>query len=1106
MSSSEHVTNQTHDGDGDNVAGNKYVHNAVNAKAFYEPIEEVLNLSRKRKFDESIKKLEALEAASSLDNDAKSLLKVCRIYLSLQKNFQNTDIDATRLAKLSNSTDELIRDLAISSQIRLDIGQSRNDDASKRYQMLDESFLHSKEVFFELAASENDIRDYFKSNKLSLTEQELCGLMRGATRIKAFTLTEEIGARLTITFPDINSEILIAFANLASINEELIGKHYWAINAKVRDQLIEHCKTFGDLLERTQGEDSRVVEQASTLAHYTLGEYEPLLTSLWKYNAEVRKVAPETSVALSYQFQKISPEDNEPSSKLSRALIDPGYKDELIKELIEQNVLTPSDSQLLVKLGDSSSISRWIEAGGQVSSEIELEKDILDIELKVRAVYGVDDKKGSFKIAKDIDSFLTKHGNEVKSLNPVNILELMERLNNIDLPDSSAKLAKFFIPDSDMWLSPITNCYLRALLYSEQHMTLASVLSEINSDTWDSSTWQIKAQQLAGQHKYVEAVKAASESTKLNPLSSQSWCQLLACKIASKAEGSTIIDIIKSIPNNLFEEPSENGYWLLFIAAKYDCFDLTERVALKWFIDSPEDNAVAFTNLNFTFAVEGIEKKLHYTDKVDDCMALSYEVENKPYLKLLCETTKPSNYTLDINSDRGMALITMEEGQETIDGINEVKLLKKIPPYQAAISIAKDIRLDINDGSDCFYAFEVPSKPDQMLATITKKISLANKGMEALKSLDIPVYLKGARYSKFEPVKAALTLFTDSMGIIKPLPGFGENKPLKIIIDVYGACYLALAGTVNALLRSDIELIMTVETKLLIQSWIDDVNREDYLTIGFNSEGSLRLDTYEDMKVKTSTLQENLRLLTTHALSPDINLVDYPSEISKIADSVDPSVMSSLKLSIANDIPWFCIDLTFAQLSQSGSYKIVNCAQFLPTLLANTPLSSKIDGLYIHLHCQLPYILCFNELAELADSNRKESNQLLLDLLKKNQVSGMTIEMAAQFLSSVFMIALLGAVNDEREKIEELFYQCCNNTRLCDMSKDAEFKVALMLHNSFRVAHNVPGLVRIIQNLAARYISGHFLSFRRINEHLYAMSQNMDLKGKDDGNDYPNQP
>ena len=1079
---------QFHSGNGDNVAGDKIVKSAVNARQFYEPISEVLDLSRKRKFEDSFKKLEILEATGSLESCALQLLKVCRIHITLQQNVNKIEITPTSLLELAKSKEMLVKDLATSCLIRLDIKDEKHADAEIRFNSSGESDLNSKETFFELVALENQISDYFYSNQLNLTEQELCGLMRGAIRLKSHSLANDIGSRLIRVSPDINSNILTVIAKISQLNEDLIGKHYWSINSKSKKKLIVLCQLLQDLLEKTDGQDERVVGYASAMADYILGDYKPLTDTLWKFNSAVSQVAPDTSKVLNYVYQELTPEDEHPTNTFSRALKDPAYKNELISTLTQRSTLSSEDSQILIKLGDSSSISKWLESGGQISSDAELERDILHIEMKVLTALAADDVDKS-KIRNDINDFLSKHESEVGCLNPVNIVGITDQLISLGLSDSAAQLAKQFVPNADIWLSPITESYLKALLYSDQFMTLAAVLSEIDTDDWDVSTWQIKAQQLANQHKYLDAAEAVREAIKLKPYSPYSWYLLLSYFFANNSDKTIISDAIKEIPIEVFSEPSDYGYWLLQMAAMYSNFELTERIALRWFTESPESNAVQLTNLHFGLAIRKSEKELVVKDEIDNCVGVSFELEGQPHLKLICDGTKPANsHIIDRDSRRGKLLSDMDVGEVVIEGVNEIRLLQKLPPFQAAIQIATEIRTAINDGSDSFHAFQVPSDPDEMFEAVKKKITLANSGTDRLKSLDIPLYMKGARYDKHDPVKAALTLYTDPLAKIPPLPGFGQSQPSKIVIDSYGACYLSLIGAVDALIKSDIELVMTLETKALIQSWIDEVNREDYLTVGINSEGDLFRNTYEDMKFKTSGLQENLSRLASHSNSPALSLVDYPTELSKIADLVDSSVMSSLKMSIANSIPWFCVDLTFGQLAQNNGQDVVDCGHFLSNLLADTSLNLKIDGLHIHLNCQLPYIISLREIIQLANSYEKDANDLLLALLKKYQVPELPLKAAAKFFASLWMLVLFRASDTKDEKVEEIFYQCCNNIRHCDMNQEAEYKVALMLQHCFAEASNINGLVRVVRNFAAKYLSGQFMSFNRTNQHLQALA------------------
>ena len=95
----------------------------------------------------------------------------------------------------------------------------------------------------------------------------------------------------------------------------------------------------------------------------------------------------------------------------------------------------------------------------------------------------------------------------------------------------------------------------------------------------------------------------------------------------------------------------------------------------------------------------------------------------------------------------------MTVGENNTFSNQEIILHERLPPFIAAFRVATELRQKINDGTDCFYAFQMPDDPDQMIATLKKKLNHDTEREDMiLKEERIPIMTKGVHLYENSPL------------------------------------------------------------------------------------------------------------------------------------------------------------------------------------------------------------------------------------------------------------------------------------------------------------------------------------------------------------------
>ena len=1090
---------QCHSGPGDNVLGDKIINQAIQPKNIHTSIQYILTELRHRQPAHATEQLNTLKTTSNQDTNTTDTLNIIQILVDLAEDNPPTDSYQQLNNYLKKTNDPLCKDIALSTQIRFDAKNNNLSDARDRYRNIETHGEYTNEAYFEFIAEYTEIEDIFKSKRLQLTEPELCGLIRGCIKHNYPHKALNIAEHLLSISPSFNSDVLIILSKINILNLENEQNTYWKITASARRKLHLLCDEVIDLLNKCDGSDSRIIDVSSSLLHFMFAEYKPLADACWKHIAKIEKLRPEVAEKLRLQYERHPSNLENISHKIVRAQEDPSYRQKVITEIIQSPDISTEESAILSNIGDKASIQEWMNAGGNISSTNQLESDFSILNLKVLACDG---KPETIEILRSLtNKLISNHQSELINLNPTWSLDLAYKLIDLGISAVACELLKPQIPASDIWPSPIVRCYLNALLESQQIMTLNTTLSEIDRSDWDDFIWQINARLSGLQHKYEDAINSTEESLKLNPQSLYTWYHLIYFHKKNGDNKELITQALNRIPDKLFYQASKIGYQLLNEFAVTGNFEKSELFLLNWFINNPNECAINFTNFQLSMTMTDCEDDiLNPKATVGSCIGgVTYAADGKISTKLLITDEITSHQSLlSTSSPLGQLLSEMEVTETKQHGMQKIDLIERHPPYIAAFHIALTLRQALNDGSDCFHSFQLPEDPKEMLESLEQKLIATSPNKNTIYSdPNIPLFMKGHHYSSSNPVKSALYHLTVKQSIKQPLPAFGEENSEQVILDIYSASYLALTGLIHGLEHIKISTVITIETKQYIEQWLYDVNRDDYLTLSAHPDGGLLRQTADDVRQQTAKIQEafNLILSDSEIISP--NLVDIPPDVLRIDDAVDLSVLSSLKLSITNEIHWLCIDPIFAQLTGVSDFKTVNANLFFSNLATNLILEEKLQGLSLHAFSGLPYPLTFEEMIQLSKSKDIHSQYCLVELLKMNPKAFSSTETAIQFLHQILVSVLANAyfdgeilnglrANNPRNNglTERIFNACCYISMQCDDKQEAEHKLAMLLASLLLRFNEIQPMCILINDMGSVFITGHFLNLDALNRYI----------------------
>jgi hypothetical protein len=579
------------------------------------------------------------------------------------------------------------------------------------------------------------------------------------------------------------------------------------------------------LINESKGTELRLFNIAAPIWQYLLGEHKELNEVFWKYIDVVENNNPEIANIIYNTYAKDVSQLKQTAAdyRYWKVAKDKSYQKQVLSELLSKKEISADDFIILKEFSNLKDIGQWVNSGGIITGEEEIAIDFSNLQLNLLTLAN---EKHPIKIEKtekvrlQAETTIAKYHDKLASLNPFLLLELAESLSLYpELSESVCDLIKPILPATDIWVSRIVECYLNALLSSQQLMTLASVLSNIKKSEWNSFVWRVQSHHFLQQYDYGNAINSIEEAIKLDSSLLDAWHTLIWLHRAVRVSDESLALILKRIPNELLAKNSDMAFNLVIEMAKTGDFERAESILISWFIENPTTSAIAITDFYTNFII-GSNALILTPEKIGSSVfGVVFKKDNMELTKLLVDNVVISHpCLLDFNSDLGQILKEIEVGETKQCGMDDITLIERLPPYIAALRISSDLRQDKYHGADGFCVFKVPDNPDEIMTVIKRKLSIFNgdkkKKDEILNNSELPLMFKGKWLNSHNPLNAIFELFLTKT-VKHQLPNFGVENPVEVILDIYAIVYLTLTGLIHGITQSSIKLIITEETKFV---------------------------------------------------------------------------------------------------------------------------------------------------------------------------------------------------------------------------------------------------------------------------------------------------
>jgi hypothetical protein len=1083
------AVSQKHNGPGDNVLNKyEYIIRSIETRDLMIVTGSIMRDVCHRDLDKAREKLNVLSGISALEADVQLLLKALNVKVELVNAPNAPDSPSKSDLIILLKYDALPADVReVLTSILIDL-ESRTSEilARKRYSDLRVGGVYTQEVFYERLASKEELNDSYRCSKVyDLSEQELTGLLRGALRVENFTLAFELAQRLHEYYSSSNSAILLLYAEACLLCTQNQHRHYISLSKQEKsdvDRLVTQLLT-----SIADKDDSRHIATLIHLLNLTLFS-DCRLYDLGKLHInKIRKMSP---VCAEY-IEQFSKGTNSFETKF-----------EFVSNSLDLEQFARLDFALQNDQIKVNTVNKWVDSGGTVCTGDDYINSFFDLYLRASVCSG-NNKKEIQLLDERAQRFLELDSEKFLQTNPSVILRLCEKFISLELSLNSVKYLEPFLSD-EAWASPFFECYLTALFKSEKFDLFLSQIKHLDPEEKTVSIYLIEAQVYERLNQYELSINSSRSAINISRNNYYAWHFLLHVSRAKGLNREELRNIVFEIPEVIFSTYNDFKVPLVNEIANHIDIDLANRILVDWFAQSPDKVATALTQINLTSFINRPEVTKNPYVPLHCCDGVTYTDGFETFTRLLVRDVNSVHpLLLDIESPLGKVLNEIKEGSTSSD----YTMIERLPSYVAAFRFAADIRHKGNDGTDAFKMYSVPQNEDEIAPYVEKILkrysSHGKRTSETLQNPNIPLIMRGHFTDPGNPVRGAIMHLssnesTQYMGLFN----CGEELPERVIIDVYTAVYLSLMGFMSSITNLNIEVILCQYTKKVLESWIQDVLREDYMSMGVTEKGLYRI-TSEDIQRDSLYLIQGLKTLLEHAKVEALKPADTPEILVKIRDMVDETVYSTFQLSVANDIPLLCIDHLLIELAHPSGCRAANMNLFVMRALSSLSLTERKKSIEFNLYSGTPVIILFQDIIELSRSPAPSDTYLVFKFMEKYGETIDATRAPLNFLTDIVRIvtavayidgAILGggrAINPRYDGYAEyVFNACCRSAMKTLVGDTAEQRFATLIFSVIDTPSRVHKYTKLIACLASEFAEGHFLDFDACNEALMVCQKN----------------
>jgi len=1092
---------QHHSGDGDNIGRDKII-NEIKSLApsdLVAPMDLVFESLRRKNKSTAKTQLAVLKAIAQRDPESAALVEVISIYGGLVEA-QDQAVAWTAVARIvSRTTNPIIRDVCQAALLQLSYKSTRAEEAIDLYLSEDLPGDYSRESYLRYYANEDQLRAAVKSFP---SEGVLTGAVEGAFRLHAENMAVELATRLNSHYSSYNARVLLAVATGVALNPDFGGKHFWLQPPEVKER-IDRLRDMAIQLLEESSTDGRTHDICCSILKIYEYQSTELLEALKKHVQHLDS----TKSDVIARCKALAGDDTclpKAESEFKSAFEDPQKRREWCRRFLESFTHQLEDVSPFLNLANPAELAEWLGREQILTGASEMEEAYIRLVAEVFRLSGQKDNPADrLELSEHVDQFISEWGSALHTIAPTGLYEIAGKLSALNLPHMALKLMTPVMPSHELWPSPYVLAYLSCLQGAGQNKTFEELVGRVQGANQSATLLSFQSVHAERSGDNDLAIKLSESTIKLAPERPDVWrrhCYLLN-RYRNLEEQRLFHELI---PDSVLMPPSHEVKSILFFLALAGSFQRAESQWVKWMLEDPRSHAVDLVNFHFGLTLRKSEP-LQVSASVAGCLtAVRYTHEGETLVRLIVDDEiEGSEYALKASTRVGQLLQKLALGDSENLSMTTYRVEERLPPYVGCLRIALALRQAQNDGSDCFVMMHMPTDPAEFIPYLEEKMAQGSESRVNLHTAkEIPLYLRGHALYPSDALKAAMNCWTDYRLPTSSLCDTGDSEPAVAVLDAYTISYLVITNNVENLLNTGISLVVPRTTKEALKAFLIEISDENFMHLGVTESGKLHRTTASDIRARDAHVLENLRLILDKVTVVQPVMHDAELDAFTLKDLVDATVYDAMQLSIANRIPWFCMDGNFCALHNVKGHPLVNAHAVLLRAMASSPFDfeQRRHALLLYALGTLPLPLRFQDIYDVAST---QSNLAGFILSKIIQTHGREIFAAEGrpeiLLNSIFLhldclygseaLAARSRYSPWMNYSSHVFNHGLSLYLALSGPGSSEFRLAAALHHMVQLSINQQSFLESLIHRFMDFAHGHFMSWEAIKQNYLAIAQ-----------------
>lgn len=1080
---------QNHSGLGNNVGRDLvYVDQSVSVSTVISSqfdARDLTNIVQKLMYDISTgdycnvrTKIHTYQSVPKLPIDIQNLFSILMEYTKVvdTNDFEDISLLKTELQNSSSLYIELYQSILVKILCKSNIADAKNIYNDFK----NEANLYLLAVNDEFFATEDELNKRLTEQLFVLDDYSLFHLARGFWRVNDYQSVVRVldkispkGSTENIQFWQIASN----FNAISTVNQ--VPFPY--MNRDTEQKMREIIKQFLDLISPKNDLSKLATNILIPMVHLLSGYIPEIMEAGLRFRTNIIDIDAELGETLDQVAQKKPfevPDWLMPKLEGAQA-----FNDEELHVLI---------TALVRKSIDMETVEDWLTQSGEISVYDKFYKDFIKILILSFKKYSDRFKENEYRVS--ISSFIDENDYRLRGVPPTYIMYWCENLYSFhkNFEVVIYNILEIVCKDISVF-SDIYRYHLESLLKIDKLKTLQEKLDDIEEEEWNDNLYLIQARYFIKIEDYQQAQKSYQKFIDKNENLYLWWEYIYSC-LKDSTDGMLAKQQLVRVPSFLLSSKTIGFEYFVAKVANFIDFDFAERLVVKLFLEHPVDNANFVSKFYLNCIVQRIDTEVDRIKQFEGIYeGVVYKINGKQRQGILVDSKLALHKELiGIETSLGKLLLRLSDGEEEKHDFKTIALVER----QAVITTIFQLAIEIVSESQ--HNFEKPAfhlidiKEDSAVKDIISSMQQINKddnteeATEAfVRESNLSIYLKGKKLEEYlvhkEELEISYTLLLNKYanGCLNKIHG-NVIVDKAMVVDIYGVLYLSLTNLYKSIIVSEIIVHISKETAREVESWINNITRDDFLMLN-EYEGQLITTDSEVINKYYGNLINALKELLEYASIEPPRLFDLPIIISEMKDLVSDSIFSSIKLALSYDVPWLCLDSIIQPiLLKDEQFKLVNFHQLVHQYTEHSCLTFDdrkqaitywaFSGLYIEY-----YVADLFKLIE-----NINDIPLLSQFLNETPLNFQNIDTARLFILDMIGQLTIKAYSyrntaSQLRSIEQALYACVEKSLDVLEGDTAEEKIAHIMF-TFQTNPYLKYFFVFLTEIIDKFVRGHFMN------------------------------